>query len=256
MPTGDEKFVITLAGDVMMGRIVDQILPHHVDDPENRSHAERFKHMLPQLRNVSHKYPWGNMLKYFKKEVRVITYRSGGLLHNNWHILKSDLNVINLETAVTTHPVKWPNKVFNYRMHPDNVESLKVAKIDYCSLANNHTLDFKEEGLGETLRTLEKAGITYAGTLAVTMWLVASRCNKDRLGCGQEAIRAHFLAKAGIRFAFLSGSDHPREWRECNFNFIDPENPDYEKLQSVIKEARDTTDFVIFRFVYSVATRL
>ena len=32
-----------------------------------------------------------------------------------------------------------------------------------CSLANNHTLDFEEKGLLDTLEHLEAAGIRYAG---------------------------------------------------------------------------------------------
>ena len=48
-------------------------------------------------------------------------------------------------------------------MHPDNVQALKEAKVDYCSLANNHTLDFMEEGMVETTRTLSQAGIVWAG---------------------------------------------------------------------------------------------
>jgi poly-gamma-glutamate capsule biosynthesis protein CapA/YwtB (metallophosphatase superfamily) len=39
-------------------------------------------------------------------------------------------SLINLETSVTTSEKMWPNKMFNYRMHPENVKALKVAKVD------------------------------------------------------------------------------------------------------------------------------
>lgn len=32
--------------------------------------------------------------------------------------LQPDARVVNLETAVTTHPQPWPSKGINYRMHP------------------------------------------------------------------------------------------------------------------------------------------
>jgi len=34
-------------------------------------------------------------------------------------------------------------------MHPGNIEVLTSAGIDFCSLANNHTMDWGEEGLLE-----------------------------------------------------------------------------------------------------------
>jgi poly-gamma-glutamate synthesis protein (capsule biosynthesis protein) len=40
---------------------------------------------------------------------------------------------------------------------------LRTARIDGCSLANNHTLDFEEQGLLDTLEHLDAAGIRHAG---------------------------------------------------------------------------------------------
>ena len=48
-------------------------------------------------------------------------------------------------------------------MHPENVEVLKAAAIDCCVLANNHTADLGFRGLVETLQTLRRAGIKFAG---------------------------------------------------------------------------------------------
>jgi len=86
-------------------------------------------------------YPWGNTLS---------------LLH------ELDMRIINLETTLTNHTEKNP-KVFNFRASPDRVYSLKEAHIDVVNLANNHILDFKEEGCIETLATLDKAGIYHVG---------------------------------------------------------------------------------------------
>jgi poly-gamma-glutamate capsule biosynthesis protein CapA/YwtB (metallophosphatase superfamily) len=78
----------------------------------------------------------------------------------------ADLRVINLECAITTHENPWSRtpKTFHFRADPSRaVRVLRAARIDACSLANNHTLDFEEEGLLDTLEYLDGAGIRYAG---------------------------------------------------------------------------------------------
>src|SRR5215216_5370471 len=77
----------------------------------------------------------------------------------------ADLRIINLECAITEHKQPWSltPKVFHFRADPVATEVLKTARVDACSLANNHTLDFEEQGLLDTLRHLEEAGIRYAG---------------------------------------------------------------------------------------------
>jgi poly-gamma-glutamate capsule biosynthesis protein CapA/YwtB (metallophosphatase superfamily) len=77
----------------------------------------------------------------------------------------ADLRIINLECAITEHKRPWSRtpKVFHFRADPVAIEVLEAAHIDACSLANNHTLDFEERGLLDTLRHLEEAGIRYAG---------------------------------------------------------------------------------------------
>ena len=99
-------------------------------------------------------------------------------------IYQGNLNIINLETSVTTHDKLWPDKVFkyiikiffficyynnrimsiySYRTHPANLACLTMANIHHVSLANNHTLDFGIQGLEETCESLDKSGISYVG---------------------------------------------------------------------------------------------
>jgi len=135
-------YTLTFLGDLMLGRLIDQLLPDHVHEPEESRHVVSFRRSHTHLQNYNHATPWGNTLSLLKA---------------------SDLVLGNLETAATTHDTKWPDKVFNYRMHPANIACLKVARVDYVSLANNHTLDFGREGLFETAKVLEQAGIAWAG---------------------------------------------------------------------------------------------
>ncbi|KAL9617943.1 MAG: hypothetical protein Q9160_007309 [Pyrenula sp. 1 TL-2023] len=137
-----QSYTLNFLGDVMLGRLIDQLLPTHVHEPSEARHVAHFRSQNPDLKTYTHATPWGNTLP---------------LLHS------SDLNFINLEIAVTTHPEPWPDKTFNYRMHPANVEALKLAQVDYVSLANNHILDFNVEGLRETVKTLDDATILHAG---------------------------------------------------------------------------------------------
>jgi poly-gamma-glutamate synthesis protein (capsule biosynthesis protein) len=140
-----------LAGDVMTGRGIDQILPHPCD-PEIREPymksalgyvrlAEDASGRIPKP--VHFAYIWGEALAELKRR-------------------KPDLRIINLETAVTTSDDFW-DKGINYRMNPKNVPGLQAAGIDVCVLANNHTVDWGFGGLSETLDTLAKAGIRTAG---------------------------------------------------------------------------------------------
>ncbi|MBT9540238.1 CapA family protein [Thiobacillus sp.] len=81
------------------------------------------------------------------------------------HLLQADLRIANLECALTRHAQPWTRswKMFHFRADPGAVRFLQAARIDICSLANNHVLDFEARGLRDTLRTLDTAGIRHAG---------------------------------------------------------------------------------------------
>jgi poly-gamma-glutamate synthesis protein (capsule biosynthesis protein) len=80
-----------------------------------------------------------------------------------WARIAPDLQIVNLETAVTRRDDWQRGKGIHYRMHPANVPCLTAAGIDCCVLANNHVLDWGYAGLAETLETLRRAGLQRAG---------------------------------------------------------------------------------------------
>jgi poly-gamma-glutamate capsule biosynthesis protein CapA/YwtB (metallophosphatase superfamily) len=152
-PVGNESTItLFLCGDVMTGRGIDQVLPHPSDPRIHESFmkdamgyvriAEQANGPIPKP--VPFSYIWGDALE-------------------EWDQVRPDLRIINLETAVTTSSELWPAKGINYRMHPDNVPCLSQGKIDFCSLANNHTLDWGYSGLLETVESLGRANIRFAG---------------------------------------------------------------------------------------------
>lgn len=77
--------------------------------------------------------------------------------------LAPDVRIVNLETAVTRADTPWPGKGIHYRMSPGHGGCLTKARIDACSLANNHVLDWGRRGLDETLATLHALGVATAG---------------------------------------------------------------------------------------------
>jgi poly-gamma-glutamate capsule biosynthesis protein CapA/YwtB (metallophosphatase superfamily) len=141
-----------LCGDVMTGRGIDQALSHPVspilyepyvhDARDYVALAEKANGPIPHP--LSDDYIWGDALYELERA-------------------EIDLRIANLETAITAAETRWPEKGIHYRMHPKNIGCLTSAKISACALANNHVLDWGYDGLSETLKTLDAAGIARAG---------------------------------------------------------------------------------------------
>ncbi|HEY9665527.1 MAG TPA: CapA family protein [Coleofasciculaceae cyanobacterium] len=78
---------------------------------------------------------------------------------------QADAVIANLECAITRHTQECRRipKIFHFRADPAAIDVLRTANIQYVSLANNHTLDFDEQGLLDTVHYLDAAGIRHAG---------------------------------------------------------------------------------------------
>ncbi|MEK8095514.1 CapA family protein [Methylocystis sp. IM3] len=140
-----------LCGDVMTGRGVDQILPYPCNPrlhEEYMASAEGYVRLAEEAhgeipRSAPFPYIWGAALPEFERA-------------------KPDLRIINLETSITRSESYFP-KGINYRMSPENAGCLTSAGVDCCVLANNHVLDWGREGLFDTLETLQRLRIKFAG---------------------------------------------------------------------------------------------
>jgi poly-gamma-glutamate capsule biosynthesis protein CapA/YwtB (metallophosphatase superfamily) len=147
-----DALTLFFSGDVMLGRGVDQILPH----PGNPALYERqvrdarvyvdlavrANGNIPQP--VDWSWPWGDALE-------LLEYAG------------CDARIINLETSITSSDDYVPDKAVHYRMNPANSETLIGIRPDVCVLANNHVLDFGRRGLLETLDVLSAADLPKAG---------------------------------------------------------------------------------------------
>ncbi|MFR9676025.1 CapA family protein [Streptomyces sp. TR06-5] len=141
-----------LCGDVMLGRGVDQILPHPGDPALREPSLTDARSYVALARAANGPFPhpvdparpWGDALAVLDENA-------------------PDVRVVNLETSVTRSGAFAPGKQVHYRMHPANLPCLAAARPDVCALANNHVLDFGRRGLAETLHSLEAAELPAAG---------------------------------------------------------------------------------------------
>jgi poly-gamma-glutamate capsule biosynthesis protein CapA/YwtB (metallophosphatase superfamily) len=181
-----------LCGDVMLGRGVDQILPHPgrpqlqeqyvLDARDYVRLAERAHGPVP--RPASFAWPWGDALDILGQ-------------------MAPTARLVNLETSITHSTDFAPGKGVHYRMSPQNLPALAAARPDAIALANNHVLDFGRTGLLDTLATLASAGLRTAGagrdatqalqpaviparyaTLTAALTLLVGRCRWRRGCCG------------------------------------------------------------------------
>jgi poly-gamma-glutamate synthesis protein (capsule biosynthesis protein) len=113
-----------------------------------------------------------------------------------------------LETSVTKNNDYWKGKGINYRMHPDNMSSLSAAKIDICSLANNHVLDWGYSGLVETLESLNGANIKTAGAGRNHLQAQIPAMKKVP-GKGRVVVFAFGLGTSGIPSSWGAADNRP-----------------------------------------------
>jgi len=114
---------LALAGDVMLGRLVDESLAR------GRDYARPWGDVLPTLRGAD---------LFFVNLECALTHRT-----ERW----SDGGY----------------KPFYFRADPAAVRTLELGGVDFASVANNHIGDFGSEGLRDTLAVLDRAGIAHAG---------------------------------------------------------------------------------------------
>ncbi len=141
-----------LCGDVMLARGIDQILaepcdpklyePHMDDARDYVAIAEDVSGPIP--RQAGPHYPWGDALALLDAT-------------------RPDARIINLETSITRRGEHDPDKQIHYRVSPENAACLAAARVDVCTLANNHVLDWGPQGLLDTLDTLDRLRVRRCG---------------------------------------------------------------------------------------------
>jgi poly-gamma-glutamate synthesis protein (capsule biosynthesis protein) len=185
---------LLLAGDVMLGRGVDQVLGHPGDPALAESWVRDAREYValaeavsgPVPAPVDDTWPWGDAL--------------GDLAD------PAGVRILNLETAVTRCDDLAPGKAVHYRMSPANLGSLVVARPDVCVLANNHVLDHGRDGLAETLDVLHGAGLTTVGA-GHDLSAAEAPAVVDAPGDGRVVVLAWADTSAGVPWSWTAGSD-------------------------------------------------
>jgi poly-gamma-glutamate synthesis protein (capsule biosynthesis protein) len=146
----------------------------------------------------------------------------------------ADLAMVNLENPLTRSTLRRPNKQFNFKADPEAVKVLTEGGIDIVNLANNHTMDYEESGLVETIATLDQAGI-------------------KAVGAGQDikqARRPTIIEVKGQRIAYFG-------YYDADFHAATEgsagTNPRYnDQVAADIKAIRDQVDWVVVNYHWGV----
>lgn len=146
------------------------------------------------------------------------------ILQNTQNILKSaDITVGNLEGTLfdndgTPKSCNNPNVCYVFRMPLRYATYLKQAGFDYLSIANNHSNDFGEIGIKETMKNLDNLGIKYSGI--------------------KDIAESAILEKDGKKFGFISFSPNSATVKLNDYNYA----------KKLISELKSKVDIVIVMF--------
>lgn len=119
----------------------------------------------------------------------------------------ADVAVVNLETAIGTGGTKAA-KEFNFRASPAAFDALTSAGVDVIGMANNHALDYGQDGLTETLAAVAETkapviGVGVNEAAALAPW--TSTVNGQRI----SVIAATSVLDGNLIDSWTATEDHP-----------------------------------------------
>ena len=225
---GNDLITLFVCGDVMTGRGIDQILPHPSDPAIHEGYmkdprgyvdlAEKVNGQIP--RSVGPTYIWGETLEELERAA-------------------PHLRIINLEMSITRSEDYWKGKGVHYRMHPENIDCITAAKVDVCSLANNHVLDWGYAGLRETLETLRRAQIEPIGA-GKDRNEAESPVVVDMKGKGRLVLFAFGSPTSGIPLKWAASENKP------GINMIREFSKDaVERIRKQVQQVKQNRDIVV-----------
>lgn len=139
-----------------------------------------------------------------------------------------DYSIVNLECPVRTTEGGGIKKAgLSLKCTPKAVDAIKYAGFKCATLANNHFYDQGEEGVKETIQSLNYAGIAYVGG------------GKNL----EEAGRSLYQKVKDKTFAVINCCEHEFSIATDNTSGSNPLNP--IKQYYAIKEAKGKADYVI-----------
>ena len=112
-------------------------------------------------------------VKYFAEVAGTCDYKRPFARIRN-ELKDADLRVANLESPLVdtnSHPLKlFPSKNIHHRGNDKAAVGLKYVGFDLIQLANNHMADFGSKGVINTMKALDRIGISYIGVSDQSRW--------------------------------------------------------------------------------------
>jgi len=108
------------------------------------------------------------------------------------NIAEADLSFLNLETPLCIKGKPVEKTGANLKSHPDCIKAVEGAGFEVVGLANNHIMDFGNEGLEETIRSCKSVGLTICGV-------------------GKNVAQAQqipIIERRGLKIAYIAVAEH------------------------------------------------
>jgi poly-gamma-glutamate synthesis protein (capsule biosynthesis protein) len=140
----------------------------------------------------------------------------------------ADIALGNLECAISERGERQ-DKGYTFRASPVITQGLTYAGFDVLSLANNHSGDFGDIALTDTLNTLADIGIA-------------------TVGAGETITAAHHLRVVesnGLRVGFLAYNEIGPSWFAASETSPGSALIDLERMRAAVADARQEADVVV-----------
>lgn len=140
---------------------------------------------------------------------------------------QSDYNIVNLEAPVTNSVSKIIKTGPHLKADKENtLDVLKALNVNLCTLANNHVLDYDEQGVLDTLDFCKENNIETVGA------------GKNK----EEAAKVFYLASEVGKIAFINIAEN--EWASATETTAGANGMDLIDDVKTIQEAKQQSDFV------------
>lgn len=205
----DSRFKVVAVGDILLGRGVGTRLKD-----ANRSFTYPFLEVADILKKGD--VVFGNL----EEPITARTRSLKGIKEGGKYVLKND---------------------------PEAVEGLIFAGFNLFSLANNHILDYYEEGLFDTMAVLDELGIAYSGAgknIDEARKPAIIEKKGVRVGLLSYTDMAEVVYKGNPPLMFIAGKDKPGvAKRPIEFD---------DSIKSDIESVRDNVDILIVSLHWGV----
>lgn len=141
--------------------------------------------------------------------------------------LVSELNVVNLETPLTTSTSKIPKTGPHVKAHPQSIGLLKDLNVHVACLSNNHIRDFGNVGVKDTIEECTKSGIRIVGA-------------GENL---THAAQPLFIEQSGFKVCIVNFSESEYNFATNSRAGSNPDDPIH--IWKTFKEIEGKADYII-----------